>query len=57
MYYWTYQEMGEEENESSSSWDYYKHKNIKDDLIYVATLTRMAFIILTHILPKHENTL
>lgn len=57
MYYWTYQEMGEEEKESSSSWDYYKHKNIKDDLIYVATLTRMAFIILTHILPKHENTL
>ena len=57
MYYWTYQEMGEEEKESSSSWDYYKHKNIKDDLIYVATPTRMAFIILTHILPKHENTL
>ena len=48
---------GEEDKESSSSWDYYKHKNVKDDLFYFATLTWMAFVILTHILPDKENTL
>lgn len=57
MYYWTCQGMGEEDKESSSSWDDDKHKNVKDDLTYSATLTWMAFVILIHILPDQENTL